>query len=442
MKCKSLLLAAIVFQVALLKAQDSSSLKEKKLSLHAQTTVISQYHFNFSAPYSGDNSFQTSEPMATSFTATGYAAYKPFKHSYIIFNPEMAGGKGLSKTLGIAGFPNGEVYRVGDPKPQIFIARLYAEQRFALSNKKEKVDDDFNQIQETNNKEYISVLAGKFSLADFFDNSEISHDPRTQFMNWSLMGNGAWDYAANTRGYTLGVVVQALYHDFAFRLAETAMPIEANGPELEYKGLDAGSTVFEIEKTHLLKKDDNHFTTLHAGFYINKARMGNYQTSIQTGLQNFMPPDIEDSRQYGRSKYGFYMSFDNHFGKVHNFIKASWNDGKNETWAFTEIDRSIATGFLLEGSLWKRKNDNLGIAMVVNGLSNDHKQYLSLGGYGFIIGDGKLNYATEQTIELYYSLNVWKKIFITPDYQFVNHPAYNKDRGPVHLVALRLHVEL
>jgi high affinity Mn2+ porin len=418
---------------------DTSVAPIKKYSLHFQATLIPQYHFNFAAPYSGDNSLETSEPVRTSVSATAFFSYKPFRNTYFVFNPEAAGGEGLSKTLGIAGFPNGEVYRVGDPKPSPFIARLYAEQRFPLSNRKEKIEEDENQVAETTNKDYLSIILGKFSLTDFFDNSQISHDPRTQFINWSLMGNGAWDYPANTRGYTLGTVIQAVYHDWALRSALVAMPIEANGPELQFKWGKAMGLVWEIEKAHLFQKDETHYSGLHAGIFLNKAKMGNYAEAIQTAGAN--PPDVTETRLYGRTKWGFYLSLDNHFGSVHHFIKGSWNDGKNETWAFTEIDRSIATGLQFDGDLWKRKTDKFSIAIVSNGISNYHRDYLSKGGYGFIIGDGQLNYGRETIVEAYYSWNVYKQIFISPDYQFVSNPAYNKARGPVHIVGLRLHAE-
>ncbi len=411
----------------------------KHYSLHWQATAIPQYHFNFKAPYSGNNSLLPSEPVMPSFTTTAFFAYKPFKHTYIVFNPEAAGGKGLSKTLGVAGFPNGEIYRVGDPKPQPFIARLYVEQRFPIGNKLVQVEDDLNQVAETTHSNYLSLTVGKFAMTDFFDDSQISHDPRSQFMNWSLMGSGAWDYPANTRGYTMGAVAQLYYNDWVLRTALTTVPIEANGQALQFKWNKAMGMVWEVEKTHLLQKDTRHFSSLHAGLFLNKARMGNYALSIQQA--GSAAPDITDSRIYGRTKWGWYASLDNHFGNIHHFIRYSWSDGKNETWAFTEIDRSIATGLRFDGELWKRKNDHLGLAIVNNALSSNHKRYLTAGGYGFIIGDGKLNYGTENIIEAYYSLQAWKKFFITPDYQFILHPAYNKDRGPVHVVSLRIHVE-
>jgi high affinity Mn2+ porin len=321
---------------------------------------------------------------------------------------------------------------------------LYVEHRFAIGKEKENVDEEANVIAENANKNYVSVIAGKFALLDFFDGCETSHDPRTQFLNWALMGSGAWDYPANVRGYTFGVVAQLHLNNWGVKIASTSVPTEANGSDMEWKSSDASGNVFEVEKKKLFafSKRKKHFADLIGGIYWNRARMGNYEQSIATALPTFSAPDVTDSRSLGRSKFGYYITMDNHFGKVNQFIKYSWSDGKNETWAFTEIDRSIATGLAFDGSLWKRKEDKIGIAYVNNGLSDSHKKYLSLGGNGFIIGDGKLNYGTEQIVELYYSCNVWKKIFVTPDYQFISHPAYNKDRGPVSVFSLRLHVEL
>jgi high affinity Mn2+ porin len=421
-------------------AQHSDTGINKKFSLHFQSTVIPQYHFDFASPYQGQNSVIPSEPVHASFTGTAFAAYKFANHSYLVFNPEVAGGKGISKTLGIAGFPNGEIYRVGDPKPKPYIARLYVEQRFPLSGAKEQVDDDANQVQEYSSKEYISVLAGKFSLTDFFGNTNISHDPRTQFLNWSLMGHGAWDYPANTRGYTFGAVIQAIFKSWALRYANTFVPVEANGMDLQWKPGKAIGMVWEAENNHIFYKNDTHYSDIRAGIFWNKAHMGSYAEALKQD-DSVAVPDVTLSRMYGRDKWGYYASLDNSMGYFHFYIKGSWNDGQNETWAFTEIDRSLSAGIQLDGDIWKRKDDKLGLAYVANGISALHKTYLAKGGYGFLIGDGRLNYGQEQIIELYYSLNLFKHLYISPDYQFVANPAYNKDRGPIHIVALRLHVE-
>ena len=432
---KTILVDFSMLGFVVVQAQDSIN---KNLSVHWQATIIPQYHFTFNSPYEGTNSLLAKEGVKTSFTTTVFIDYHPFKNGYIVFAPEAAGGKGLSKTLGIAGFPNGEIYRVGNPAPQPYIARLYAEYQFPLYKehiKRERISDSsLNNLDR-----HFSVLFGKFSMTDFFDGSSASHDPRTQFLNWSLMASGAWDYPANVRGYTIGAVIQAFLGEWKIRAAMTSVPMEANGQELQFKAGDAMGTALEIEKNNLVRESANFYTDLHFGVFYNNARMGNYDSAVKSSPVN---PDITLSRVYGRDKKGVYCIIDNHFGKVVHFVRASYNDGKNETWAFTEIDRSVATGISINGEIWKRDKDILGIAAVVNGLSPEHRSYLYYGGYGFLIGDGRLNYGTEDIIEGYYSLNVLKGLYISPDYQFVSHPAYNKDRGPVSIVSIRAHYQL
>lgn len=431
---KIIILVISIVALQGLSAQDSA---HKKFSLQWQATVIPQYHFKFSSPYEGVNSLVPKEGVKTSFTTTFFINYHPLKNTYIVFNPEAAGGKGLSKTLGVAGFPNGEIYRVGNPAPQPYIARLYLEYRFHLGNKKLLYEAE-NSVENISEK-YISVLAGKFSITDFFDGSDVSHDPRTQYLNWSLMASGAWDYPANVRGYTMGAVAQAFLNEWKIRTAITAVPVEANGQELQFKGGNAMGAAIEVEKDNILKKNQVSFTNIHFGVFYNRARMGNYELALKNAS---VKPDIISTRSFGRSKKGIYGIIDNHFGNVLHFIRGSYNDGKNETWAFTEIDRSVATGFSFKGSIWKRSNDMFGIALVVNALAHSHRDYLADGGYGFLIGDGKLNYGTENIVESYYSINPFTNLFISPDYQFVMHPGYNKDRGPVHIVAIRFHYQL
>ena len=428
-------------------AQDSTvAMNSLNLSLHWQATLIPQYHFDFTAPYSGKNSVLTSEPVATSFTTTLFLNYKIAKNTYLIFNPEAVGGKAISKTQGIAGFPNGETYRIGDSKIKPFIARLYVEQRFGLSSKTENIDDDENQIKETTHRDYISVIAGKFSLTDFFNASEISHDPRTQFLNWSIMGSGAWDYPANTRGYTMGAIIQAKYNLLSLKYANVAMPTTANGPNLQWKGQDVMGQVLELSANQFslfkLYKKQTIYHNLFFGLTSNRANMGNYDSSIAIAKRTNTVPDITDSRQLGRTKNGYYATLDNTLDNFHLFVKYSKNDGKNETYAFTEIDESKATGIQLDGAIWKRKDDLLGISVVKNDISNNHRTYLADGGYGFIIGDGKLNYSSEKIIEAYYLYQPSKHLALTADYQYVQNPAYNKDRGPIKLIALRLHLTL
>jgi len=411
---------------------------QKNWSLHVQATVIPQYHFDFTAPYSGAHSLQTSEPARVSVTNTYFIGRRLWKNAAVYFNPEVAGGKGLSGAFGIAGFANGETFRIGSPQLKLYVARVYLEQKFALGEGSALNEDDLNQLREYAPAKYISVRAGKFSLADFFDNNSYSHDPRTQFFNWSLMSNGAWDYPANTRGYTVGGVVEYHAPGGSVRFAATQEPTYANGPTLDdHIGKSIGLTA----------EGEKHFTVqgrtaiLRLLLFHNKAPMGSYRAAI---AQNPSAPDITAVRVYSKTKSGAGISYEQPVGRYAGiFARAGWNDGKNETWAFTEIDNSFSGGFSMNGEKWKRKGDTWALAVVSNGLSGPHRDYLKAGGYGFIIGDGYLTYARETIIETYYSFSI-PLLFVTlsPDYQLVFNPAYNKDRGAVHIVALRLHVQL
>lgn len=414
---------------------------QKNWTLHIQATGIPQYHFNFSAKYTGDNSLQTSEPVRTSFTNTYYIGRKLWKNAAVYFNPEIAGGEGLSKATGIAGFPNGETFRIGSATPKLYVARAFIEQKIALRHNTALREDDQNQLRENAPAAYLSIRAGKFSVADFFDDNSYSHDPRTDFMNWSLMSAGAWDYPANTRGYTNGLVLELKYPLWALRTAVVQVPEEANGQKLDTKLSSAYGTVLEAEKKFMITGTSNVIVRL-GGFY-NKARMGSYLEAIDNAIPQMAAPDVTTTRKYSRDKKGFYLNAEYNQKNGGAFVRYSHNDGKNETWAFTEIDQSFSAGISLNGTSWKRSTDKLGLAYVGNGISQGHRAYLALHGYGFIIGDGNLNYGTEHIMELFYSYHISAlHLFISPDYQFVIHPAYNKDRGPVHIVALRVHFEI
>ncbi len=431
-----LLLLSVLFLSA--KAQ-TDTLKEQRFNLHFQQTVITQTHPGFGAKYTGDNSLSPFHETASSLTATLFGSARLWKGAQAFFNPEMSGGAGFSKTLGVAGFPNGETFRVGSAEPKIYVARAYLTQRFSWGNEQDTISDDNNQLYGLQSKRYFSITAGKFGMADFFDTNEFSHDPRTQFMNWSLMSNGAWDYPANTRGYVFGVYFDYHQPSWDLRFALTMVTNTANGSVWDGKIGKANSQTLEYEKRYVLPGGrQGSFRVL--GFN-NNAKMGNYRLAI---AQNPTAPDIVSTRAYGRNKFGFGLNADQYLSKDFGiFAKASYNDGRNETWAFTEIDRSISFGGVLNGASWKRKSDDVGLAFVGNGISAAHRDYLAAGGYGFIIGDGALNYKPELLAELYYKLNAYKdSIYFTPDYQFILNPAYNKDRGPVHVFSIRVHVAI
>jgi high affinity Mn2+ porin len=433
---KALLSLAILF-TTIKFAAGQDTLKNQRFNVHFQQTVITQYKPGFSAPYTGNNSLLTGEETQTSLTTTLFGGARLWKGMEAYFNPEMSGGSGLSKTLGIAGFPNGETFRVGGAEPKIYIARLYFTQNFEWGNDKEYIEDDVNQLAGWKSKRYLKVTVGKFGMADFFDGNEFSHDARSQFMNWSLMDNAAWDYPANTRGYVFGAVAELGQPNWALRFGYTMTTTSANGAIWDERISHANTQTLEYEKRYLLS---GHKGTLRLLAFRNNGKMGVYRDAID---QNSAAPDVDATQAYGRHKYGFGISADqyltNDFGV---FAKASYNDGKTETWAFTEIDRSLSLGAVLKGTSWRRKDDELGLAFVGNGISKDHQDYLAAGGYGFIIGDGQLNYSPELIAEVYYKLNAYQhKLWLSPDYQFIANPAYNRDRGPVNVFSLRAHVE-
>lgn len=433
---KTLLLAIATLVVSHSYAQ-TDSLMKKRFNLHFQQTIITQAKPGFNAKYSGTNSLSPKSESATSFTTTLFGGARLWKGAEFYFNPEMAGGKGLSQALGVAGFTNGETFRIGSPAPAIYIARAYLIQTFGWGNEVDTLADDANQLAGLRKKRYFSIRAGKFGLSDLFDNNAFSHDPRSQFMNWSLMDNGAWDYPANTRGYVFGTAFEFGQPNWTLRLAATMVTNTANGSIWDGKIGKAHAFTLEYEKRYNIGGEKG---TLRILGYDNSAMMGSYRLAI---LQNPIAPDITSTRAYGRDKYGFGVNLEQNINaNLGMFAKTSYNDGKTETWAFTEIDRTISLGAILKGDAWKQKDAEAGLAFVVNGISKDHRNYLADGGYGFIIGDGKLNYAPEMITELYYKFNAYqKKLFLTPDYQFVINPAYNKDRGPVHVFSLRAHVE-
>lgn len=434
---KKILLLSIASMVMGQTYAQTDSLIKKRFNLHFQQTIITQTKPGFSADYSGDNSLSTAHETATSLTSTLFGGARLWKGAEAYFNPEIAGGKGFSQTLGLAGFSNGETFRVGSPDPKIYIARAYLTQTFGWGTAVDTLADDQNQLAGYRKKRYFSITAGKFGLSDFFDNNNFSHDPRTQFMNWSLMANGAWDYPANTRGYVFGAVFELGQPDWALRFSATMVTTSANGSVWDGKIGKAHAFTLEYEKRYELGGEKG---TIRLLGFDNSAMMGKYRLAI---LENPLAPDVTTTRAYGRDKYGFGVNWEQNINSnLGIFAKTSYNDGKTETWAFTEIDRSLSFGAVLNGKSWNQKEAEVGLAFVGNGISKDHRDYLADGGYGFIIGDGKLNYAPEMIAELYYKLNVYqKKFFLTPDYQFILNPAYNKDRGPVHVFTLRAHVE-
>lgn len=413
--------------------------RKEHFSFHAQLTLINQYKPGFHAPYSGVNSLKPGAEDCSSMTSTFYAAARLWKNATFAVNPEVAGGSGLSKALGIADATNGETFRIGSATPKLYLARIFLRQLFAVGKSYSCQNTGINIVKQNVPDRYISLTAGKVAISDYFDNNSYSHDPRTQFMNWGLMNNGAWDYPANTRGYTPSFVAEYISPLNELRGGISLMPLSANGNNMNPDLLKAHSLTMEYARHFNLA---HHASIVRALAYYSTANMGSYRQSIFYSPVN---PDIISTRQYGRSKYGFGINAESALSSSAGlFLRASWNDGHDETWAFTEIDHSASAGAVFYGTKWKRKLDRLGVAAVVSGLSTLHRQYLAAGGNGFMLGDGKLKYAPEKVLELYYTAGLLQnKLQAGLVYQLVDCPGYNADRkGPVHVFSIRLHASI
>ena len=408
----------------------------QRFSVHGQGTVISQVHDAFTFPYEGPNSLPRHEGWKTSVTGTLFLGARLWEGSGLYFNPEVAGGEGFGGVKGVAGFPNGEIPRVGTPEPEPYVARLYFQQVFGLGGPREKVEDQQNQVAGYRDVSRVTVYLGKMSAVDFFDNNAYSHDPRSQFQNWALMDNGAWDYPADTRGYTIGGVVELNQANWALRYGAFAMPKEANGSTLDSHIPQALGQVVEFEQRWAIH---DHPGTARVLGFANTANMGDYREAIDNPRPT--GPDITVTRTYS-TKYGFGLSAEQELlPGLGAFARLGWNDGHTESWAFTEIDRTASLGLSLKGDRWHRPDDVVAVAGVVNGLSRDHRDYLAAGGLGFLLGDGRLHYGYEQIAEAYYLIKLADHVFITGDLQFIINPGYNRDRGPVTVGGVRVHVE-
>ena len=426
-------------------SQNNGTTIKNNWTNHFQFTYIAQKHAGFPSKYSGQNSLADSvEPASKSITATLFLGRKLWKGAAFYFNPEVSGGNGLSFTKGVAGALNGETYRVGAVAPSAFIARAYLQQNFELGNTDyEDVKEDANQVADKIPSSRITISAGKFAISDFFDDNKYNKDPRSQFFNWSLWANGAWDYPANTRGYTFGFVAELIKPNWAIRLSSVAVPRIANFHLMEYNS-KAHSETIEFEHKLSIRKKPGVMRLIVSNTNSQSPSYAEGMKALATNnsfLLDVIQGNIEH-KQYGGKKFGIGFNGEQEItNEIGIFTRVGWSDGKYATWAFTEIDQTANLGLSVKGNKWKRPNDVYGIAAVINGISKEHRNFLKAGGYGFIIGDGKLNYGKEVIMETYYNAKLSAFFWLTFDYQFVNHPGYNKDRGPVHVFGIRAHVE-
>jgi high affinity Mn2+ porin len=413
---------------------------QERWNLFYQATSIGQYHGTFRSPYSGPFSLQDYMERDVSLTTSLFFGLRLEKNTVLYFDPEIAGGRGFSGVDGLANSSNGELPRVASATPKPYVARLYVSHDFALGNEMESFESEENQLAGKRPVNRYTVTAGRFTLTDFFDNNRYSHDPRTQFMGWAVMYNGAWDYPADVRGYTWGWVHEVHTRNWSFRYASAAMPRVANGLRFDRRLFRNRGDVFEAERRWEVRKHPGVVRLLN---YENRANAGTYAQALRHAAISGGAPDVTATRRNGTLKYGFGVNAEQEItGEIGVFARLGWNDGKTESFAFTAIDRLATGGLSINGKRWHRPFDTVGTELTASGISGVHALYLANGGYDFLIGDGRLRYGPEYISESYYSARVFPGVFASFDLQHASNPAYNQDRGPVWIPSIRLHVEL
>jgi high affinity Mn2+ porin len=415
--------------------------------ISGQANVVLQWHPSFPAQYSGPNSLSAPAQSATTHILTLYTGYELSHTTEVFADVEYSTGGGIGSAFGLAGYTNLDSVRTvqGIPLAETpYLARLILRQIIPLTDERVKADRDELHLATSLPARRIEFRAGKFDLADFFDLNSFGSDSHLQFLNWTVDNNGAYDYAANTRGYTDGVILEYDDHWWTARFAEVLEPKEANGDKLDANIARARSENFELEARGKLIAHRAGVVRLLT--YLNHADMGNYDEAIAEFLGHESPtldtPDIIATRRQGRHKYGFGLNFEQEItSQVSVFGRLGWSDGHNESFAYTEDDRTLEFGGFVTGSSWHRRNDRAGVAFVANGISAAHQRYLALGGVGFLLGDGALTYGPEKIFESFYTAHLWRGFFASFDLQHINNPGYNQARGPVTVPGVRLHLE-
>jgi hypothetical protein len=409
--------------------------------ISGQANWISQWHPRFHSPYQGENSLSPEAQDATSTVLTLFTGVRLTDRTELLCDVQESAGHGIGEAQGLAGETNLDVVRHPLLSKAPYVARLMWHQIIPLSREKVVSARTPFSLFRTLPVRRLEVRFGKFSMADFFDLNTYGSDTTLQFMNWTVDNSGTYDYATDTRGFTFGAMIE--YHDrrWAVRFAEGLMPKVADGIHLDadVNRARAENIEFELNGT-ILRKQEGIVRILS---FVNHANMGSYREAVDNFLAGLTAkPDITAHPLQTTIKYGFGANFEQPLNDwMGVFGRWGWNEGRHESLAYTEVDGTVEIGVGGSGKRWGRKFDRAGLAFVTNGISRDHQRYLALGGLGFLLGDGLLNYGRENIVESYYTLHLWRGVYPSFGVQHINNPGYNRDRGPVIVPTLRLHLE-
>jgi high affinity Mn2+ porin len=414
---------------------DEDSLKEQRWNWHVQNTDIVQGDPSFPAKYSGPNSLSSDGEVRETVSLDLFVGIRLWPGAEAHLDGLMWQGFGLSKTVGVEGFPNGEAFRLGTKIPNANLPRAFIRQTIGFGGEQETVEDDQLQLAGRQDVSRLTLTLGRMSAKDIFDKNSYANDPRTQFMNWALMANEAWDYPADSLGFITGFAAELNQPEWTARYGFFQMPRVSNGTAIDQNFLEAWGMVTEFEWRY---KIDNHPGAVRLLGYLNRAHMGSYRESIDSPIR---PADIVATRSY-HYKYGFSLNVEQEIAKnIGVFSRLGWSDGETEAWVFADVDRTATLGLSVKGECWNRPNDTFGLAGVINAISHVHQEFFEAGGTGILAGDGNLSYGLEKILETYYDFQIWQKLHGAIDYQFVANPAFNRDRGPVNVFSARLHFE-
>ena len=403
-------------------------------SIHAQSTYVQQYAVPFRSPYAGQNSFLSGQTRET-WDATFYVGWRLWRGAELWINPEIDQGFGLSGTVGVAGYVSGEAYKLGDNYPYMRLPRTFMRQTIDLGGASEKVEGAANQLAGTQTANRLVFTVGKFSVADVFDTNKYAHDARIDFLNWSLIDTGTFDYASDAWGFTYGAAVEWFQGPWTLRGGVFDLSVVPNSTNLDPR-FEQVQWVGEVERRYELSGKPGKLAI--TGF-LTRGRMGLFEDAIRQAQLTGLPADISAVRQY-RSRTGVSFNLEQQISAdLGIFARGGFSSGNVEPYEFTDMDRTVAAGLVLSGKRWGRVNNSIGIGGVLNGISTVHKSFLNAGGLGILVGDGKLPHpGTEKIAEVYYSLALSPSSRLTFDYQLIDTPAYNEDRGPVSVIGTRL----
>jgi len=423
------------------KTDDAPISDSDRWEVRGQATYIQQGYPTFRAPYDGPQSLRGRAQVRQTLTASAFFGVRLWEGGELYYNPEFFQGFGLGDTSGAGGYPNGEAQKSNFLFPRYNTSRLFLRQTYGLGGEQETIESDYGQLGKKVDVSRFTFQVGKFAVHDVFDNNTYAQDSRTDFLNWSIWAAGAFDYPADKVGLTYGAVAELNQKDWAFRSGYFLIGTVPNGNNFDTNLFERGGYVTEVETRYTLSGQPGKFRVL--GFLTNSFS-GRYRDALNLVALNpaLDPTDAIVASRRSNIKIGYALNLEQAItNDIGAFARWSWNNGKNEISAFTDIDASISFGTVFKGTLWGRPEDKIGVATAFNALSKDHREYLAAGGLGILVGDGQLNYRPEHIFETYYAINVAKSTMLTLDYQRLGNPGYNADRGPINVFSGRLRAE-